>query len=314
MTFLGVRGCCSYTSGKSIWQTFQIDDPKKIHDPASLALSNIPPPPNSTSVTPRTYITSPQLFLFLVLSLSQSRSQRIRFLGHSRLYRPHYQQIHDYREMHVWHQRQYIPASSAPIFAFLPSPWPGVGPTWPWVDLTASQARANVTLSRQWVAQKLSPSSQRHVSQIRTSIKMRGHVTHTSVIRAFPGQCERRLRSRHKSSPLFGQSHFLYFCHSLVFQLAPWLRELLAPSRPGYRSLMTRGWCGKQGFDGASSDWQMSLQLDPQHTHTCNTTFQISGSGLHVNQCLGLDDDAFNQSATAVLFTQLGTTALQTPS
>ena len=56
----------------------------------------------------------------------------------------------------------------------------------------------------------------------------------------------------------------------------------------------------------------MSLTLDPWHTHTCNTIFRISGSGLLVNHYVGLDDDPFNQSATAVLFTQLGSTALQT--
>ena len=51
--------------------------------------------------------------------------------------------------------------------------------------------------------------------------------------------------------------------------------------------------------------------LGPQHTHTCNSTLRISGL---VNQYFGLDNHPFNQSATAVLFTQLGTTALQTPS
>ena len=56
----------------------------------------------------------------------------------------------------------------------------------------------------------------------------------------------------------------------------------------------------------------MSLTLDHPHTHTCNTKSSISGSGLLVNQYVGLDDDSLNQSATAVLFTQLGTTALQT--
>ena len=58
----------------------------------------------------------------------------------------------------------------------------------------------------------------------------------------------------------------------------------------------------------------MSFTLDPRHTLTCNTMFRISGSGSFVKQYVGLDDDPFHQSATAVLFTQLGTIALQTPS
>ena len=56
----------------------------------------------------------------------------------------------------------------------------------------------------------------------------------------------------------------------------------------------------------------MSFTLDPWHTHTCNTGLRPSGSGLLVNQYVGLDDDPFTQSAMAVLFTQLGSTALQT--